>query len=231
MRINNRRYVGLVILGGLLLAVLLAGTAQAHGYKPTTTTTTTLATTTTTQPTTTTLPTTTTTETTTAPGTEYFVSGYCATDQAGVSRPLADLDSSTRAEPFILNGQNVGVVAFGVDALFGLNTWSNGDTSGSFEISDEACAPAITTPPTETTTPPPTPPTTPPPADPTTIPTVPVPDDAPTPIPSSGAGTPETLPFTGPGEVGLLAVIAGALGLAGVTLLTWKGRDAQVDES
>jgi hypothetical protein len=227
MRINNRRYVGLTILGGLLLAVLIGGTAQAHGYKPTTTTTTTLATTTTTQPTTTT---TTEATTTTAPGTEFFVSGYCATDQAGVSRPLADLDSSTRQDPFILNGVDVGVVAFGVDALFGLNTWTNGDASGSFDISDEACAPAVTTPPTETTTPPPTPPTTPPPADPTTIPTVPVPDDAPTPIPSSGAGAPETLPYTGSGEVGLLTAIAGALGLAGVTLLTWRGRDAQVDE-
>jgi hypothetical protein len=208
------------------LAVLLTGTAQAHGYKPTTTTTTTLATTTT-QPTTTTLPTTTTTEatTTTAPRTEFFVSGYCATDQAGVSRPLADLDSSTRAEPFILNGQNVGVVAFGVDALFGLNTWTNGDVSGSFEINDEACAPAITTPPTETTTPPPTPPTTPPPADPTTTPTVPAPDDAPTPIPSSGAGTPETLPFTGPPKLDLLLLLGlSGLSLGGLILLAGRGR-------
>jgi hypothetical protein len=174
------------------------------------------------------LPTTTTTEatTTTAPRTEFFVSGYCATDQAGTSRPLADLDSSTRAEPFILNGVDVGVVAFGVDALFGLNTWTNGAASGSFEINDEACAPAVTTPTTEppTTAPTITPPTISP-ADPTTVPTVPAPDDALAPIPSSGAGTPAVLPFTGPEKLDLALILGlGFLSLGGLTLMAVRGR-------
>jgi len=161
-----------------------------------------------------------TTTTTTQPGTQYFVGGYCATDQTGDHRPLADLDSSTREDPFILNGVNVGVVAFGVDAKFGHNTWSNGEASGSFDITDVACASGIVTPPPTTIgeVPPIVPDD---PASPTTNPpTVPVDPTAPDPT-----APVETLPFTGPGSAIELGVAGGVLlALGGLTLYAVRGR-------
>jgi hypothetical protein len=61
---------------------------------------------------------------------------------------------------------------------------------------------------------------------PCTEPTLTIPDDPTDPgettVPDE---TVETLPFTGPGDAGLIAVIAGVLGLTGVGLLAWKGRE------
>lgn len=134
-----------------------------------------------------------------------------------IHRPLADLDSSTRADSFILNGVDVGPVAFGIDALFGVNQWSNGEVSGTFTISDENCAPQVGNTPTTST--------------PTTIvvdttgPTVtPTPslvvNEPPTRTPEGSS--PAELPFTGPEHLLPLGLIA--TGLVGGGLRLIRGR-------
>lgn len=182
------------------------------------------------QPTTTT--TTTSTTTTTLPGqVTVQIEGYCVVDQDGVGLAYMDF-APTQAAIFTINGVVYdGPPSFGINAQFGVNTWSavardgftlTGETSGTFTI-DECGVPGTTTTTVPTTT-----------TDPTTSTpdaTLTIPPDQGTPGTSgtpttARTATAETLPFTGPGTLGPLALVAGSLLTLGATLVAgFRRRD------